>query len=676
MPANSWQRYGDALVAVAIILVVAMLVIPIPAALLDLFIAFNLSASLIVLLVAIYTREPLQFGVFPSLLLLTTLFRLALQVTSVRLILLEGDAGSVIRQFGNFVVGGNPVVGFVVFVILVIIQFVVITRGAERVSEVAARFTLDAMPGKQMAIDADLSAGLINDQTARQLRKAIEQEADFYGAMDGAAKFVKGDAIAAIIVAAVNLLGGFVVGMVQQGMSWDQALAHFSLLTVGDGLAAQIPALLISTATGIVVTRAASEGNLGEDMIRQLGQEPRVLLLAAGAMAAMSAVPGMPHLAFAGMAAGLGFVGFRMRRAALPPAPAAAAESATAAGGEKKPENVLSLLPIDPLEIELGYGLLPLADPAQGGELMARIAGVRKQIAIELGLVLPYIRVRDNMALRPNQYVIKLKGIEVGGSELFPDQFLAMDSSGAAEAVPGLPTTEPAFGLPALWVAAADREQAEVAGYTVVDPASVVVTHLGEVIRRHAHELLGRQAVKTLVDTVRENHPALVEELTPKTLSLGEIQHVLSNLLREGLSIRDLVSIFEALADGGAVTHDTETLTEHVRSQLARSISRQLGLRGSVRAITLHPDLEHQLLQAAQSPAGPDPRLVQGLLGNLAHLVADLSQAGPSPVLLASPPIRPVVRKLSERTLPKLVVLSYNEIDPELAVETVGMVSA
>lgn len=684
----NWLKHSDLLVAVGVLLIIAMMIIPLPTALLSFFLVLNLTFSLLILMITMYSKEPLQFSIFPSMLLLTTLFRLSLNISSSRLILLEGDAGSVIEGFGNFVVGGNAVVGFIVFVILVIIQFIVITRGAERVAEVAARFTLDAMPGKQMSIDADLNAGVINDAEARARRRAIQREADFYGAMDGASKFVKGDAIAGIIIVVVNLIGGFVIGAIEKGTDDLLGILHqYSLLTVGDGLVTQIPALLISTATGIVVTRAASDSDMGTDIVGQLSSQPKAMYIVSVVLALLAVIPGLPAFPFLTVAlltGGLGYLidlGVRTRDESLREE-ASAGVAAAPAGEPLKPESVVSLLPIDPMEIELGYALLPLADPNQGGDLMERVVAIRRQCALDLGLVLPYIRVRDNIQLRPTNYVVKLKGVEITQGEIYPDHYLAMDPGSVAEEVPGTATTEPAFGLPALWVSAANKERAEMAGYTVVDPPTVVATHLTEIVRSHAHELLGRQEVQVLLNTVKESHPAVVEELVPNLLTLGEMQKILQNLLREGVSIRDLVSILESVADQARNTRDTDLLTEAARQRLGRAIIRQLGIGhdSTLAVITLHPDLETKLTGAIDRREGSvyfalQPDTVQEMLNSLVEQVNRATSLGHSPVVLTSPNIRIWLKRLSERVAPRLTVLSYNEVDPSLKVEAVGMVN-
>ncbi|MGE5590545.1 MAG: flagellar biosynthesis protein FlhA [Bacillota bacterium] len=681
------MKYSDVLIALGVIGTVAMMIIPLAAWLLAFLQVVNLGLSLLIVLTAMYIREPLEFSIFPPLLLIITLFRLSLNVSATRLILLTGEGGALIQGFGEFVVGGNPVVGFIVFVILVIIQFVVITRGSERVAEVSARFTLDAMPGKQMAIDADLNAGTITEAEARVRRQAIQREADFYGAMDGASKFVKGDAIAAIIILIVNLVGGFVVGMLQQGLDAMTALQTFSLLTVGDGLVTQIPALLISTAAGIVVTRASSDAPLGQDFTGQLFAEPRALYVAGGVLAAFALVPGLPAVPFlilGGTAAGAGYLLRQDQEQKAREAQRRAADEQAAASSEasRKPENVMSLLTVDPLEIELGYGLLGLADPAQGGDLMDRVGLIRRQIALDLGLVLPYIRVRDNIQLKPTQYVVKLRGIELAQGEIYPDHYLAMNPGSAAEEIAGVPTREPAFGLPALWVSQSQKEQAELAGYTVVEPAAVIATHLTELIKTHASELLGRQETQALLDHVKAGNPAVVDELTPGLLSLGEVQKVLQNLLREGVSIRDLVTILEALADSSRATRDTDTLTEYVRQSMARSLCRQFGLvgQGSVPVITLHPEVEQRLAASLQrdggaAAAGLDPDTLRRFLESLRAWAARSVEQGHDPIVLTSPAVRPYVKRLTERTLPRLLVLSYNELDPASQVESLGMVS-
>ena len=674
------RRLGSLAVPALVVLVAGMLVVPVPAPVIDGLLAFNLTASLVILLVALEARSPLQFSVLPTLLLLTTLLRLALNVSSTRLILLTGAPGVVIHQFGQFVGGGNAVAGFVVFAILVIIQFVVITKGAERVSEVAARFTLDAMPGKQLSIDADLGAGLITEADARARRQAIEQEADFYGAMDGASKFVKGDAIASLIITAVNLLGGFAVGVMQQGLSPGDAITHFALLTVGDGLVTQIPALLMSTATGIIVTRSASENGLGEDLIGQLFANPRVLYVAGGTIGALGLVPGLPHWPFlllGALALGAGYAGARRPLAATAGAAGAAAAAAGGPLPRREEAPLTSLLQVDPLAVELGLGLLGLSDAAGGGDLLERISALRRQLATELGLILPYVRVRDNLALPAERYSIQLRGVQVAQGDLLPGYLLALHGGTPTEAVPGIETREPAFDLPALWVAPEDRARAEAAGYTLVEPAAVLITHLAEVVRAHAPELLGRQEVKAWLDAVREGSPALVEELTPAQLNPGEIQRVLQNLLREGISIRDGVAIGEALATAAVQSRDPDVLSERVRAALGRAICHALGLGpGPVRTLVLAPETEQRLigaLQQGQLALDPEEsrRLAQSLRDGIAAQVA----AGQAPLLLASPLLRLPLRRLTEGSFSRLTVLSYAELERSLQLEAAGVIA-
>lgn len=673
-------RHSDIIVAAAVIFMVVIMVIIIPPGLLDVLLTINISISLIVLLVAMYNKETLEFSVFPTLLLIMTLFRLSLNVSSTRLILLNGEAGKIIETFGNFVLGGNPAVGFVIFLILVVIQFLVITKGAERVSEVAARFTLDAMPGKQMSIDADLNAGLINDQEAKERRKTIQQEADFYGAMDGASKFVKGDAIAAIIIIVINVIGGFVVGMVQKDMGALEALQKYTILTVGEGLVAQIPALLISVATGIIVTRAASDTNLGQDMVGQLFANPRVLAIAAGGLALLAAL-GMPPVPMLLLASILGATAFSItRRKKQEEAQQVNQELEKEVEETRKPENVVSLLHVDAMELEMGYSLIPLVDASQGGDLLDRVIMIRRQCALEMGLVLPPIRMRDNMQLKPNSYVIKIKGVEVANGILMVDHYLAMSSGLEDQTIEGIDTVEPAFGLPAKWIPAHLKEAAEMAGYTVVDPPSVIATHLTEVIKSHAHEILGRQDVKTLIDNIKQNFPAVVDELMPDLLSIGEVQKILANLLKERVSIRDLVSILETMADYARVTKDVDMLTEYVRQALARQISKQYGSQETLNVITLDPAVEQLLRDSLQqtehgSFLALDPQKAQELYQQLQQVVERAGHLGYQPIVLCAPVVRIFFKRLTERFMPNLVVLSYNELDPNLQVQSVGMVS-
>ena len=674
------NKFSDVMLALGVVMIVMMMIIPLPPFLLDLLLALNITLSLTIVMISIYNVEPLQFSVFPSLLLVTTLFRLALNVSATRLILLQGYAGEVILAFGSFVVGGNAVVGFIVFIILILIQFIVITKGAERVAEVAARFTLDAMPGKQMAIDADLNAGLINDNEARTRRRNIQREADFYGAMDGASKFVKGDAIAAIVIIVVNILGGFIIGMVQRDMSILQALQTYTLLTVGEGLVNQIPALLVSTATGLVVTRAASENNLGHDIAAQLLAYPRVFFLVAAVLAVLSAVPGLPGVPFLSIAILISGLGYILQKTAK-----TAQETAVTQQEEKeleevrKPENIVSLLQVDPIELEIGYSLIPLVDVAQGGNLLDRVVMIRRQCALEMGIVVPTIRIRDNIHLKPNAYVIKIKGIEVAKGELLLDHFLAMNPGTVTEEIPGEETMEPAFGLPALWIHEAYRERAELSGYTVVDPISVLATHLTEVVKGHCDELLGRQDVQTLIDSVKQDHPAVVSELVPAMLSVGDIQKVLVCLLKERVSVRDLVSIMETLADTATFTKDPEVLAEYVRRTLSRNISRQYIQNNTLTCITLDPQTENQIVSGVQhsdrgSFVNLDPGSMQQFINSLSSEIQKLTATGFHPVLLTSPASRLYVRKLTERIAPNLVILSFAELENQIEVQSVGMV--
>ncbi|WP_088187731.1 flagellar biosynthesis protein FlhA [Desulfosporosinus sp. FKA] len=670
----------DVIAAIGMVGIVVMMVIPLPAALLDLLITLNITGSVLTLMIAFFAKEPLEFSALPSLLLTMTLFRLSLNISTTRLVLLDGYAGQVIQQFGQFVIRGNAVVGFVVFFILVIVQFIVITKGAERVSEVAARFTLDAMPGKQMSIDADLNAGMINELQARERRKGIQREADFYGAMDGSTKFIKGDAIAAIIIMVVNILGGFIIGVAMQGLPLLDALNKYTILTIGDGLVSQIPALLISTATGLVVTRAASDNSLGQDLSKQLFQNPTTLFITAGVLITL-ALLGLPPIPMFIVAAFLIFAGLAIRKkskVSVVKETVAARESEIAES--KKPENVLNLLHVDHMELELGYALVALVDVQRGGDLLDRIVLIRRQIASELGFIVPVIRVRDNMNLQPNQYVIKIRGAEIAAGEIQADHYMAMSSGMDDDAIPGTPTRDPAFGLEAKWINAMYREQAELKGWMVVDAPTVLATHLTEIIKTNAWEILNRQDVKTLIDHAKEQAPAVVEELMPDILSLGQVQKVLANLLRERVSIRDMVSILETLADQAQTTKDIDRLTEHVRQGLARQITQPLvGKDKTLSVLTLDPTSEQQILDSIQpsdygSFLALDPKLLQVFVQNLSREVEKFVLKGLTPVLVCAPLVRINIKRVTERQLPHLIVLSYNELVQGIQVQAIGMV--
>ncbi len=681
-------KNSDILVVIGVVSIVVMMVVPIPTPLLDLLLALNLTIAMIVLMLAMYTPRALEFSVFPSLLLVVTLFRLGLNVSSTRLILLLGRQfeGKIIKAFGEFVVGGNMVVGFVIFLILVVIQFIVITKGSARVAEVAARFTLDAMPGKQMAIDADLNSGLISDQEARERRKDIQREADFYGAMDGASKFVQGDAIAGIVITLINLVGGLIIGVLQHQMSIAESLGIYGLYTVGDGLVAQIPALLIATATGIIVTRSASEANLGTEMFTQLLNEPKVLYIAGGLLGFMAMVPSLPKMPFLVLGSGAGGLGYLLSRvsreeqekpAIQPPAEAAA----KAAEEARKPESVASLLHVDPMEIEIGYSLIPLVDPRQGGDLLDRVTMIRRQCALELGLVVPPIRIRDNMQLKPNAYSIKIRGVEVARNEVLVESYLAMNPGNVTDKLAGRETVEPAFGLPATWITEDQRERAESAGYTVVDPPSVVATHLSEVIKRDASQILGREEVKTILETVKQTNPTVVEELIPGIMTAGDLQDILQNLLDEGVSIRNMATILETLAKYGRITKDVEVLTEYVRQALSRTICRQhRSSEGFIPVITLSPRLEEMIGESIQRTetggfAALDPGVTQRIFQSLNKESKKVTEMGYQGIVLCSPKIRIYFKKLTSRVSPNLVVLSYSEIAPDIEIHRVGTIA-
>jgi flagellar biosynthesis protein FlhA len=680
--------HADMLAAVAVVLVVTMLVVPLPAALLDLLITVNIAAALTIVATTMYLGRALDFASFPSLLLLTTMFRLAINVSVTRLILTTGDAGSVVKSFGEFVVGGNVVVGLVIFLILIVIQFVVVTNGAGRVAEVGARFTLDAMPGKQMAIDADLNAGLITDEQARGRRAEIAREADFYGAMDGASKFVKGDAMAAVIITAINLLGGIVVGMMQHNLGFSEATHQYSLLTVGDGLAAQIPALLISVATGIIVTRAASHRDLGSDIAGQILSQRKAPLVAAGAIGGFALIPGLPKLPFLAIAAIFGAVGWAVRDG-LPGAKAAAADDAAVRAALPTPEEPFGEVGVDALELAIGFGLVPLVgpDPAQSGgagpgTLLRRVSMIRRQIAGELGLVIPPVRIHDELGMESHEYVLKVRGSEVTRGRIMPGHLLAMDPGDASGTLQGIPTREPAFGLEAVWVHETARAEAESLGYTVVDAESVIVTHLTETIRSHAAELLSRQDVRALLDKLKETNAAVVEEVVPEALSLGEIQRVLQSLLSEGVPIRDLGTIVEAIGDKARTTRDTSLLSEYARQALGRAITApHLDEQLRLQAITLDPAIEQEVSTSiTQTTDGEylamDPPRAQAIVSALRAQVEHATGLGARPVLLCSARIRRHLRRLIAQAQPHLAVCSYNEISPGINVETIGVIHA
>ncbi|BAC13531.1 flagella-associated protein [Oceanobacillus iheyensis HTE831] len=675
------MKARDISVLLGVILVIIMLVIPLPGALLSFFILINIILALIVILVAMNTTEPLQFGVFPTLILLLTLFRLALNVSTTRSILSEAEAGGVVDTFGTFVIGDNPFVGFVVFIILVIINFLVITKGSERVSEVAARFSLDAMPGKQMSVDADLNAGLISEAQAKERREKIEREADFHGSMDGASKFVKGDAIAGIIIVIINILFGLIIGMVQMGMSMDEAVNTFMRLTVGDGLVSQIPALLISTATGIVVTRSAGSNNLSADVMDQLLQFPKLLYIAGGTIFLLGLTP-INFFLTTSLAAILILGGYWMQnRATKEEEPTVEEEEETESTALKQPENVVSLLNMDPIEFEFGYGLIPLADTAQGGDLLDRVIMIRRQLAIELGLVIPVVRIRDNIQLNPNEYRLKIKGNEVANGELMLDHYLAMTPDFGEEEIDGIDTKEPAFGLPAKWINEDVKDEAELSGFTVVDPPSVVSTHITEVIKRHAHQLLGREETKQLIDHLKESNPILVEEVTPEPLSTGDIQKVLAKLLRESVSIRNLPIIFETLADFSKMTNDTELLGEYVRQSLSAQITKNYAQENNqMKVITVSGKVEKTIADNIQQTEhgnflSLDPETQQQIIKTIHAEAEKLSLQEETTILICSPAIRMYLKQLLDRFLPQVVVLSYNELEPTVEVQSVGVVN-
>ena len=677
------MKKTDLGVAIYLLTAIAMFIITIPSALLDILLAFNIAISFTILFTCMFAKEVLEMSFFPTILLFTTIFRIGLNVSSTKLILGTGDPGNVVATFGEFVGGGDLIIGVIIFVILIMIQFLVINKGSERVAEVTARFTLDAMPGKQMAIDADLNTGAITDAEAKRRREKIQQESSFFGSMDGAVKYVKGDAIAGLLITVVNIVGGIAMGVLRQGMDINAALDKYTILTIGDGLVSQIPSLLISLATGILVTKGSKDADFGNVLMSQLFGIPKVLYLVGIALSVLGLVTPLNTIVFVGM--GMAFVvAARMMESTIE---TAKIESETdmeeiAAEEIRQPENVNSLLQVDPIELEFGYGIIPLADVNQGGDLLDRVVMIRRQVALELGMVVPIIRLRDNIQLNPNQYIIKIKGIQVSEGEILFDHYMAMNPGFVEEEIAGIPTFEPSFHLPALWITEGQRERAESLGYTVVDPPSIIATHLTEVIRQHVDELLSRQDVQSLVNNLKETNPVLVEELIPKTLGLGEVQKVLQNLLREGISIRDLLTIFETLADYASTSRDTDILTEYVRQSLKRAISgKYFPPRETTNVVTLDPLVEQEIMKnVKQTEQGAylalDPEKSRAILKSVENEMKKMENMGKMPIVITSPIVRIYFKRLTEEYYRDLIVISYNEITPDVELQSVGMITA
>ncbi len=673
---------SDVIASLGLVAILMIMIIPVPSVILDIFLSANITLALLILVITLYTVKAVEFSIFPSILLTATLFRLSLNVASTRLILLHGDegasaAGTVIQSFGQFVVGGNYVVGIVIFVILVLINFLVITKGAGRVAEVAARFTLDGMPGKQMAIDADLNAGLIDEQEARERREEIANEAAFHGAMDGASKFVKGDAIAGIIVTLINIGAGFIIGVLQKGMPIAEAAQNYTILTVGDGLVGQIPAIIISTSAGLLVTRSTGDEDFGTDLKKQFTNYSTAIWVVSVILFVFALIPGLPFFPFLTLSISLAILGFYLEKKKI------SEDEVDVEKSEEAPirpaENYEEMLNVDLLELEVGYGLIPFVDSNQDGELLTRIQSIRKQFAVNSGFIVPPIHIKDNLQLNPNQYTFALKGVKVDEAELLPGHYMAMDPGIVTETIKGIATVEPAFGLPAIWISEDKKERAQIAGYTVVDCTTVITTHITEIIKKHAHELIGRQEVQSLLDNLLKSYPKLVEELVPAVLSLGTIMRVLQNLLKEGVSIRDLRSILETMADYAPVTQDTDVLTEYVRHSLSRYICAQLEQDGVIPLITLSKQIEDTIQESIQhreqgSYLAIDPATAQKILDAIGDSI-NLFQGGQPPTLLAAPQLRPHVRSLTERYYPALTVISHNEISPNLKVKSLGSVT-
>ena len=677
------MKRADFGVAIYLLAAVIFFIIPIPSILLDVMLAINISLAMIILFNALFAKEVLDMSFFPTLLLFTTIFRISLNVSSTRLILSTGEPGNVVETFGGFVGGGNLVIGAIVFIVLILIQFIVINKGSERVSEVTARFTLDAMPGKQMAIDADLNTGAITEKEARERRTKIQQESNFFGSMDGATKYVKGDATAGLIITFINLIGGTIMGVMNGGLSAMEALQKYGILTIGDGLVSQVPSLLISLATGILVTKASSEADFGSMLVKQLFGIPKVLYIVGATITFLGIATPLNPVLFCALGIAFLAAGRKIQKdVKVEEIEEETNADETAAEEIRRPENVVSLLQVDPIELEFGYGIIPLADVNQGGDLLDRVVMIRRQIALELGTVVPIIRLRDNIQLNPNQYIIKIKGIQVTEGEILFDHYMAMNPGYVEEEITGIPTFEPSFHLPAIWITEGQRERAESLGYTVVDPPSIIATHLTEVIRSHIAELLTRQDVSNLISNIKENNPALVDELTPKLLSIGEIQKVLQNLLQEGISIRDLLTIFENLADHAVTTRDTDVLTEYVRQGLKRAISsKYFPANETTSVVTLDPKVEQEIMGSVkQTEQGAyltlDPEKTKNIMESLKQEVAKLENIGKNPIVITSPIVRMYFKKLTEDYFKDLIVVSYNEVESNVELQSVGMVTA
>lgn len=677
------MKKADLAVAGYVLAAFIMLIVPIPSGLLDVLLCINMAVAFTIMFGSMFAKEALDMSYFPTVLLFTTIFRISLNVSSTRLILTSGDPGNVVRTFGQFVGGNDLIMGAIVFIILIIIQFMVINKGSERVAEVTARFTLDAMPGKQMAIDADLNTGAITDKQAKERRDKIQQEASFFGSMDGAVKYVKGDATAGLIITAVNIVGGILMGMFRQGLDFNTALNTYAVLTIGDGLVSQIPSLLISLSTGILVTKGSKDADFGAALISQLFGVPRTMYMVGAVLIGLGIVTPLNTIIFVGVGVAFVVTG-RMMAGTIETAQIEneANQEEMAAEEIRQPENVTSLLQVDPIELEFGYGIIPLADVNQGGDLLDRVVMIRRQIALELGTIVPIIRLRDNIQLNPNQYIIKIKGIQVSEGEILFDHYMAMNPGYVEEEITGIKTFEPSFHLPAVWITEGQRERAESLGYTVVDPPSIIATHLTEVIRQHIAELLSRQDVQNLVDNLKESNPSIVEELVPKMLGLGEVQKVLQNLLREGISIRDLLTIFETLADYAQTTRDTDVLTEYVRQSLKRAISaKYFPANETTSVVTLDPKVEQEIMSSVKQTEQSAyltlaPERTKAIMASVQTEIDKLESLGKNPIIITSPIVRMYFKRLTEDYFKDLIVVSYNEVETNVELQSVGMVTA